>query len=75
MEIPHSLSNRKRYDLVDKPHMKKPDLDNLVKFYCDISNGILYEDDAQIYSLVARKKYALEPKTEITIMPYIRGEE
>lgn len=43
----------------------KPDVDNYVKAVLDASNGILYEDDAQIIELVARKAY--KPKASITI--------
>lgn len=75
MEIPHSYTNRKRYNLIGMPHIKKPDISNMIKFYEDIANGILYEDDSQICSIIAKKIYAMEPRTEITIMPYIRGEE
>jgi Holliday junction resolvase RusA-like endonuclease len=64
MPIPVS---RKKQDLNQKPHSFKPDLDNLVKFLCDVSNGILYKDDCQIYSISAIKQYALEPKTIFTL--------
>ena len=43
------------------------DLDNLIKFICDISNGILYADDATIVSISAKKVYADKPRTEFTI--------
>ena len=49
------------------PHSKKPDLDNLIKFYLDCMNGIIFFDDAQVYSLYAEKVYALESGTEIII--------
>lgn len=46
-------------------HMGRPDIDNLVKFYMDCLNGILYEDDKQVVSLVATKVYNTEPCTKI----------
>jgi Holliday junction resolvase RusA-like endonuclease len=49
----------------------KPDVDNLAKFYLDCANGVLYRDDAQIVTLVARKLYGDKPQTEIEIMPAI----
>lgn len=49
------------------PHSKRPDIDNLIKFYLDTFNGLLYVDDAQIYNINASKIYAAEPRTEITI--------
>lgn len=49
---PKSVPEKKRkYPIV------KPDIDNLVKLYCDAMNGIVYEDDTQICSLVASKYY------------------
>lgn len=49
-------------------HHYRPDLDNLIKFYCDVANGILYEDDAQIAKITAEKIYCKDnSRTEITI--------
>lgn len=39
-------------------HMKKPDLDKLVRSTKDALKGILYGDDAQVVDLHARKAYA-----------------
>ena len=47
----------------------KPDIDNLVKFYLDALNRIVWEDDKQIISLHASKTYSDSPKTVITIHP------
>lgn len=49
-------------------HYGRPDLDNLIKFYLDAANGILYEDDKQIAKIVAEKIYDIDPRTEITII-------
>jgi len=51
------------------PHNIKPDTSNLVKFYEDAANGILYRDDCMIVSLTAEKRYSDNPRTEINIMP------
>lgn len=48
-------------------HVIKPDISNLVKFYEDVMNGILFEDDSQIAELVARKRYAEQDGTKIQI--------
>ncbi len=48
-------------------HIKKPDLDNLVKFVLDCLNGVAWKDDSQIYNLTATKIYTKEPKTVIEI--------
>jgi Holliday junction resolvase RusA-like endonuclease len=37
---------------------KKPDVDNLIKSFCDALNGRLWIDDAQVVSVSARKKFA-----------------
>lgn len=48
---------------------KKPDLDNLIKFYLDCANGILFEDDRYIVSLSAKKVYGEKAQTEMIILP------
>lgn len=46
---------------------KKPDLDNVAKFYLDAGNGVLWADDSQITSLVLNKSYSIHPRTVIMI--------
>lgn len=48
-------------------HPKRPDLDNLIKFYLDAANDILYKDDAQIVVIGAGKVYSDLPRVEICI--------
>lgn len=69
MPIPESVSKKKRVLYVGcaMPHVKKPDLDNLVKFVKDCANGVLWRDDSQVISLTASKAYHPEPGTEIII--------
>jgi Holliday junction resolvase RusA-like endonuclease len=38
-------------------HTVKPDLDNLIKAFCDAANGILWNDDAQVCRVLAGKMY------------------
>ena len=45
----------------------KPDIDNLVKFYLDAANGVLWHDDAQIIEINAKKFYSEIPKTIIKV--------
>lgn len=45
----------------------KPDIDNMVKLFCDAANGILWKDDAQVVRLLARKVYGESPSIEITV--------
>lgn len=51
----------------NKWHTNVPDLDNMIKFYLDVCNGVLYEDDKQVSNIIAIKTYDLEPRTEIII--------
>ncbi len=69
MPIPASVTKRKRAELMagNIPHVARPDLDNLVKFVKDCSNGVLWADDSQVSYLTAAKYYSLYPRTEITI--------
>jgi Holliday junction resolvase RusA-like endonuclease len=46
---------------------RKCDLDNLVKSITDAMNGILMPDDAQITTLVARKRWANNDNGYITL--------
>lgn len=42
-------------------HYVKPDLDNLTKIVKDAMNGIVWKDDAQVYSIEATKHYSDTP--------------
>ena len=66
---PVSWSKKKINEAIQGKHQPavKPDVSNLVKFYEDCMNGLIYIDDAQIVELSARKVYALEAGTTITI--------
>jgi len=48
---------------------KKPDCDNLAKFYLDCANGILWKDDSMIVQANAQKQYGYPARVEIEIMP------
>jgi crossover junction endodeoxyribonuclease RusA len=39
-------------------HLKKPDLDKLVRSICDSLTGIMWQDDSQVVTLSATKSYA-----------------
>lgn len=69
MPIPKSYSKKKR-DLIMRGelyHIKKPDIDNLTAFILNCMTGIVYKDDAQVYSITAEKKFSDNPRTEIVI--------
>ncbi len=69
MPIPMSYSKKLKAAILDGlvRHTKNCDVDNLVKFYFDCMNGIVYQDDRQIFRVVAEKSYDLDPRTEIRI--------
>lgn len=46
----------------------KPDFDNLIKFYCDCANGVLWSDDKIITKGAWSKEFSENPRTEIEIM-------
>ena len=77
MPIPKSVSRRVRQEMLrgEFHHMKKPDIDNLVKFYFDAMNGLAYHDDAQIFETYLKKQYSDTPCVKITLTPYSRNDE
>lgn len=55
----------KEYD----PFCKKGDIDNIIKFYTDSMNKIIYYDDCQIYSVMSEKRYTYgDQRTEIEVI-------
>lgn len=67
---PESWSKKKRAQAItgELRHVVKPDASNLVKFYEDAMNGVVYRDDSQIDRIVgARKVYAEHWFTRIDI--------
>lgn len=53
-------------------HTKKPDVDKLVRAVKDSLSGVLYRDDAQVFSLGADKVYDETPG--VLVMATIQGE-
>jgi len=57
------------------PHIKKPDIDKLVRATEDALTSVVWGDDAQVTDLIARKRYvgANEfPRVEIRARGYVR---
>ena len=48
-------------------HIKKPDLDNLLKFVKDCLNGLAWNDDSQVCKIEAVKCYDRLTRTDIVI--------
>ncbi len=51
LPMPSSWSRKKKLKFEGRPHLSKPDLDNLVKAVMDC----LYESDSHIHTIYARK--------------------
>ncbi|MBE3085173.1 MAG: RusA family crossover junction endodeoxyribonuclease [Bacteroidetes bacterium] len=71
MPIPKSTSKIRRNAMLtnDMPPAKRPDADNLCKWFLDCLTGILYEDDSQIIELNIKKIYSEYPRTVIKAYP------
>ena len=66
--IPMSLSKKKKDLLAGEPHIKRPDIDNCLKFYIDTMQDMgLFKDDSQICELNVIKIYSSIPRVEINI--------
>ena len=73
----HYRSVKKKFVLKEEEvsnclQIKKPDIDNLIKFVLDSLNGHLYKDDAQVCRIVSEKRYINDfydekPRTELKI--------
>ena len=55
MPMPKSWSKKKKERMDGTPHLNRPDLDNLVKAWCDA----LYPEDSVIWSIHATKFWAI----------------
>jgi Holliday junction resolvase RusA-like endonuclease len=57
-EIPKSWPKKRREAATRyEVHPGRPDIDNLVKIALDAINGVVFEDDAQVYMVQAMKRY------------------
>lgn len=71
MPIPKSASRKMREQMLlnNVKHMKRPDLDNLEKFYMDCMTGIVYRDDCQVWGQgESHKVYSEQPGVIITVI-------
>lgn len=68
--IPKSISKKKHEILATEkePCIKhRGDIDNVCKMLMDSINGVAFDDDRQIYKLVAEKYYSDNPRVEIEL--------
>ena len=66
-KIPVSTSKKKRNKLIDTPYIYKCDADNLAKIILDSLNGLAYDDDSCVTTLVVTKVYGEEPRVEVSL--------
>lgn len=71
MKIPKGTSSIKSKCMISGQiqHVKRPDVDNLTKWVMDLMNGLVFEDDSQVWHLTAKKIYAEHPGTLIKVQP------
>ena len=67
MQTPSSYSKVRKKRLENTPHIKRPDLDNLIKNVLDRGNGILWQDDNLVYKIEAEKLYSVKPRIQLQI--------
>ena len=67
--IPPSWPKKRRIQALEQQlrHTAKPDIDNVTKAVLDASNGVLWIDDSQVVSLMARKRYGDTPGVTVTV--------
>lgn len=58
--MPESWSKKKKNEMVNRFHVSKPDVDNLIKFYLDCATNIIWSDDRLVSEIVAVKRYGLK---------------
>jgi Holliday junction resolvase RusA-like endonuclease len=62
----------KRIKAREEPHVSRPDVDKMLRSICDALTGVAWTDDAQIDTIVGRKRYAApgeDPRAEVTVYP------
>lgn len=62
------MTVKKQMAYKGKLHIARPDLDNLIKFCLDASMGILLADDCVVTNIIATKRYAEHPRTELMLI-------
>jgi len=76
MPIPKSTSKKKLKRLAENPsHIKKPDLDNLIKFVKDCLNQFAWRDDSQVCRIEAHKGYGTKPETQLSVYEIEEGDK
>ncbi len=64
-----SWSKKKTADHLNRPHVQRPDIDNVAKAICDGLNRIAFADDGQIAQMDVKKVWGPVAKTVVTVEP------
>jgi Holliday junction resolvase RusA-like endonuclease len=64
---PQSWSKKKTAETLHRPHIQRPDLDNIAKAIADGLNRIAWADDGQIAEMNVRKVWGLTAQTVVTV--------
>lgn len=67
--IPKAVSKKKRKQMEEERdwHIKRPDIDNVVKAVMDGCTGVAYRDDAAVSALYAEKLYSAIPRVKVVL--------
>jgi Holliday junction resolvase RusA-like endonuclease len=68
MRFYFSIPKSYKKKFIEEKHIKRPDIDNLIKFVLDSLNGTFWKDDSVIYEISTIKLYKETPRTEIEII-------
>lgn len=66
-EPPKSWSKKKTAQHLNRPHMQRPDLDNIQKAILDGLNRIAYADDGQVFDAHCTKVWGPTARTIVTV--------
>lgn len=65
MPLPASISQKKAGERLKAYHIQTPDLSNMIKFYEDVLQGHIYDNDSQIVEILAKKVNSVVGETII----------
>ncbi|MAO22112.1 MAG: hypothetical protein CMJ25_15295 [Phycisphaerae bacterium] len=67
-QIPKSWTKKKKLQAERREiYPKRPDADNVAKIALDALNGVIFEDDDQVYDLRVNKAYGNNPSLSVTV--------
>ena len=64
---PVSWTKKKTATNMNRPHIQRPDIDNIAKAVCDSLNGVAFKDDSQIAAISARKVWGPIARTVVSV--------